>query len=898
MTQIDFLGTNSSFLGDAFFDSNDSLDSVEVISPRNQVTTQVVLENSDTGIFTTITGTNLLVNSAGDPVQGTITGFSFSQNNVVQATISGISWPITTLLQSLLSIEANNDLSGLAALFNGDGPITFDASGASGFGYDMLEIQDLLELITQPITAIGTSGADTLLGGQGNDSLDGGLGTDVLFGFDGDDTINPGDNNGNGDTIFSSAGNDTFDLSDIVDGWVPLDYTFSTSPITAAINGLNNTGSINAGAGGTDTIIDVINPLASGWTTGGLRINGTNGADTFNVTLGDEQWMDIVGENGNDTFNLNFTGTGYARLSYIFSNGAVTADLTAGTITQDGFTDQLNLTSTGDNAYDIDLRTSTGNDSILGSGFDETFIVQGGNDTVDGGGGVDRIRYDRNGYDAVSVNLTTGTATGTYFGGLFTDTLSNIEVVRGSSNGNDTLLGSAADEGFHGRGGNDGIAGGAGSDVLLGEGGNDTLDGGAGDDGMIGGAGTDTAVLATSQSSVVITQTNAGFTFNGYTYGSSGLVIRGSDGVDFISDDVEFIQFSDGTLTYAQLESMAGITDFGTAGADTLNGGANGDFLVGFGGNDTLNGNGGNDSLLGGTGFDSILGGDGNDTLLGEGQADLLRGGNDQDHLDGGDGADQIYGDAGNDTLLGGSGADRLFGGDGNDWIDAGFNFGTSVDGVEGGAGNDTIFGGVGFDLLQGGTGDDELHGGAQADNLYGEDGNDTLNGEGGFDRLFGGAGDDLLEDYEGFGSQFGGSGNDTMRGGNDGTTFYGQAGDDLIEAGGGDDRIGANAGFDTIDGGAGNDLMFGDFNADTFVFQDGHGVDTVGDFDALNALEKIDLQAVTSITSLADLNLGSATSGAATQAGANVQIDTGNGNLIILNGVSLSDLDASDFIF
>ena len=334
------------------------------------------------------------------------------------------------------------------------------------------------------------------------------------------------------------------------------------------------------------------------------------------------------------------------------------------------------------------------------------------------------------------------------------------------------------------------------------------------------------------------------------------------------------------------------------AGNDTITGNAAANSIIANAGQDSVNGGEGNDTIHGGTGFDTLEGGDGDDSLEGGALADLLRGGNDQDHLDGGDGADQIYGDAGNDTLLGGSGADRLFGGDGNDWIDAGFNFGTSVDGVEGGTGNDTIFGGVGFDLLQGGTGDDELYGGAQADNLYGEDGNDTLNGEGGFDRLFGGAGDDLLEDYEGFGSQFGGSGNDTMRGGNDGTTFYGQAGDDLIEAGGGDDRIGANAGFDTIDGGAGNDLMFGDFNADTFVFQDGHGVDTVGDFDALNALEKIDLQAVTSITSLADLNLGSATSGAATQAGANVEIDTGNGNLIILNDVSLSDLDASDFIF
>ncbi|WP_298292559.1 CAP domain-containing protein [uncultured Litoreibacter sp.] len=216
---------------------------------------------------------------------------------------------------------------------------------------------------------------------------------------------------------------------------------------------------------------------------------------------------------------------------------------------------------------------------------------------------------------------------------------------------------------------------------------------------------------------------------------------------------------------------------------------------------------------------------------------------------------------------------------------------------LTGSAGNDALFGDAGFDVLRGGAGNDRLVGGAHADTLYGGGGNDTLNGGNGFDRLFGGAGDDQLIDLSGPGGQFGGAGNDTMRGGDDGTVFFGGPGNDVIIGGGGNDRISGNAGFDRIDGGTGNDLMLGNYNADTFVFADGHGVDRVGDFDALNPFEKLDLSAVNGL-SLAGLNLGSATQGAARQVGGDVVIETGGGNSITLDGVNLSDLDSTDFIF
>ena len=332
-------------------------------------------------------------------------------------------------------------------------------------------------------------------------------------------------------------------------------------------------------------------------------------------------------------------------------------------------------------------------------------------------------------------------------------------------------------------------------------------------------------------------------------------------------------------------------------GNDTVDGGAGNDTLNGQGGNDSLSGGDGADSLFGAFGFDTLEGGAGNDTLDGEQNADILLGGTGNDILVGGDGTDRLEGGNDNDSLYGDAGADRLFGGDGNDLIRAGTNVGTSVDGVEGGAGNDTIFGDGGYDLLLGGTGDDSINGGNQADNLYGEDGNDTLDGGDGFDRLFGGDGNDLLIDMSGFGGFFGGTGNDTMQGGADATRFFAGQGNDLVEAGGGNDTIGGNAGFDTIDGGAGDDLLFGDFNADTFVFSGAHGNDTVADFDALNGLERLDVSGISGLT-LAGLDLGSATTGAATQVGGNVVIDTGGGNSITLTGVSIGDLDASDFIF
>ena len=899
------LGNDADFLTTALTNPTTGETDVDIIGstvdPVTGTATQIVVQNPNNFHTITINGTGMAVDAGGTPIAGTITSFEVRDaGGTLVGTIDNVSWSLVAFNNALDALDANN-FGPLAALINTSPTITIDATGATGVGPNGFvdtasALGNLAPFITSPVTHIGSTLNETAIGGTGNDSIDGDDGNDILNGGLGDDTINPGDNNGDGDSIEGGLGSDTIDFSDIVNGWVGLFHNDLTGPITATVNGVTNTGSIAAGSEGTDTLLDVVNPLNSGWTTGGLRINGTSGADTFDITLGNEQWMDVAGLDGNDTINLNLTGSGYARLSYHVSSGAVTADLGTGTISQDGFTDQLNLTDGGTGTFDYELRTGNGNDSILGSANDESFITRGGNDTVDGGLGYDRIRFDRSGFDAVDVDLAAGTATGTYNGNAFSHTLSNIEYVRGSRNGNDTLAGSGADETFSGRGGDD------------------TMTGAGGDDILFGGAGNDTAVINANRADALIAVGTDIELRGGVT--ATGLVIDSADGTDFIVADVENIQFNDGTFTFAQLSATAGVFEVGSSGPDTLDGGANGDLLVGLNGNDVLNGNEGADSLLGDNGFDTLNGGDGNDTLLGginadvlngEGDDDLLQGelggdtldgGAGSDTLEGGDGNDSLYGGVGHDTLIGGEGTDRLYGGENDDLLQGEANARGGTERLFGEGGNDTVEGGRGFDYIDGGDGNDLLDGGRVADRLFGRAGEDTLLGGSGNDRMLGGGDDDSLNGGADDDKLLGNSGNDTLIGEDGSDLLVGGGGYDLLDGGADNDTIIAGAGADTITGGTGDDLLRGKSGPDTFVFEDGHGNDTIEDFRATNDAERIDFSGLSTINSLADLDVASATLGAATQVGADVVIDTGSGNSILLTGVTLGDLDANDFIF
>jgi len=126
---------------------------------------------------------------------------------------------------------------------------------------------------------------------------------------------------------------------------------------------------------------------------------------------------------------------------------------------------------------------SQGNDSWVGTKFDDVANGKGGNDTFSGGKGNDKL----NGGAGNDV-LSGGSGNDTLSGGAGNDAL------KGGA-GHDTLKGGGGNDNLNGGGGNDTLFGGAGNDRLKGGGGDDVLQGDAGRDILSGGAGKDVFVF-------------------------------------------------------------------------------------------------------------------------------------------------------------------------------------------------------------------------------------------------------------------------------------------------------------------------------------------------------------------------------------------------------------------
>ncbi|MEM9128173.1 MAG: M10 family metallopeptidase C-terminal domain-containing protein [Pseudomonadota bacterium] len=268
----------------------------------------------------------------------------------------------------------------------------------------------------------------------------------------------------------------------------------------------------------------------------------------------------------------------------------------------------------------------------------------------------------------------------------------------------------------------------------------------------------------------------------------------------------------------------------GTAGADFIIAGADGSTLQGELGEDTLLGSLGADILDGGAGADIGLGGDGKDRLFGWDGNDSLWGEVGNDWLGGGTGHDLLIGYVGHDTILGGAGNDTLRGGGGSDVLegDDGSDLiyaGNGSDQVHGGGNSDQIDGGPGHDLLAGFVGNDTLKGSGGNDTLKGGGGADSLDGGNGADAAYGGSGGDLL---------FGGDGRDTLAGGDGKDSLWGDEGSDWLDGGAGHDLLTGYIGYDTILGRAGNDTLRGGGQDDTLeggadddILSGGSGADT-----------------------------------------------------------------------
>jgi Ca2+-binding RTX toxin-like protein len=250
------------------------------------------------------------------------------------------------------------------------------------------------------------------------------------------------------DLLFGTAGNDKiYGLggNDLISGGFGNDYmdggsgtdtvTYSTAASAVTVD-LSITSSQNTGALGFDTLISIENLLGG----------------AFNDTLkGNSLANSLSGLGGNDTLD-----------------GRAGNDILTG---------------------------GAGNDMLLGGSGNDLFLEEGwsnGDDTVDGGLGVDTVDYSGITFDAaatagVTVDLRLAAAQNTVAAGI--DRIVNIENIIGSSS-HDTINGSDTANRLMGGAGNDVLMGNGGDDVLNGEAGNDLLDGGAGNDIINAGRGS------------------------------------------------------------------------------------------------------------------------------------------------------------------------------------------------------------------------------------------------------------------------------------------------------------------------------------------------------------------------------------------------------------------------
>ena len=420
---------------------------------------------------------------------------------------------------------------------------------------------------------VGTALNDTLTGSSGDNRLQGGGGADTLAGGGGSDTLRGG------------AGDDSLDGGTNGTGAGMVDYADYSDAQAAVTVNLGLTTAQNTGGGGTDTLVNIEGVVGSG----------------FNDTLIGSAFDDVfVGNAGDDSIS---GGAGFDAVSYRNATAAVAVNLDTGTATG---------TATGaDTLVSIEIVSGSNfNDTITGSGGNDTLRGNGGDDLINGGDGTDTAAYDF-ATAAVTVSLAVTTAQNT--GGDGTDTLSNIENLRGSGFG-DTLTGNTGNNDIQGRDGNDTLLGGSGADTLVGGGGNDTVDGGDGQDlarfsGLF-------SRYSVSVSNGVVTVTDS--------------LSAGGDGEDALSN-VERFEFSDGlykvnaggTGLVADVTSLDDLNPAGTAQAPQFFNASSGAFnltddatranytvIEGYGADDTLR-------FLGLTSAEALaIGNDGSDVSL------------------------------------------------------------------------------------------------------------------------------------------------------------------------------------------------------------------------------------------------------------------------------------------
>jgi Ca2+-binding RTX toxin-like protein len=357
-------------------------------------------------------------------------------------------------------------------------------------------------------------GIEEVDGSAFGDKIRGNTSANYLFGAGGNDLL---EGRGGADTLNGGAGIDT------------ASYESSTSGVTVRLDDVvaGTASSATGGHATGDTLISIENLVGSAHAdllTGSSinnRIEGGGGADEIHglagadvlsggdgndVIVGGQQNDVIDGGFGNDTLSggdhvdtVSFESwdpTGIfvqldEQIRIELGNGnalgsatrTVTNRVTGATSTEiDSLSSFENVT--GSNRGETILGNS-GVNVLEGRGGNDTLVGRGGNDTLDGGSGVDTADYDLNSARVVVTLRDGADGTAVESGATqSTDTLRNIENVRGSAF-NDDIFGNRENNRLSGGRGDDNISGGDGDDVLIGGAQTDI-------DRLTGGAGRDT----------------------------------------------------------------------------------------------------------------------------------------------------------------------------------------------------------------------------------------------------------------------------------------------------------------------------------------------------------------------------------------------------------------------
>jgi serralysin len=548
---------------------------------------------------------------------------------------------------------------------------------------------------------LGGNGADSIYGEDGNDYLEGNAGVDLLNGGTGRDTASGGDGDDTiwgasstvsadaGDRLYGEEGNDLMGGSygndgvyggigddslygdegnDIVSGGDGNDLLRGDWGWGSDVSGVDNLDGGNGndslyGGAGTDMLRGGNGADLLDGGTGIDNMDGGNGNDTYRV----DNEADVVSEGSGNV--LGGVDTVSSSVTHKLSMNLENLTLTGMGATQ-GIGSAQNNVINGNSANNT-LSGLAGNDILFGGGGNDVLRGDSGVDRLNGGAGNDNIVSDGDGGtyngDENDDVMFSGLGRETMNGGSGSDTI-NHTLFNGNylfnmatgltnlagerylnfenadmGNGNDTVTGTAFDNGINGGGGNDVIFGGGGNDTLRGNSGVDRLNGGAGNDNIVsdGDGGTyngdaDDDLMFSGLGRETMNGGSGSDTIN-HTFFNGNYVFNMATGLTNLAGE-----------RYLNFENA----DMGN-GNDTVTGTASDNGINGGGGNDTIFGGGGNDLLIGGLGRDNLTGGGGADRYYFSSVLESFGAGRDTIHFNSGQDRIDLTAIDANDSVLG-----------------------------------------------------------------------------------------------------------------------------------------------------------------------------------------------------------------------------------------------------